>query len=463
MKLWIGKDWMRSLRQKAFTKSKMTKTTILGAAESGIGAALLAQQLGHEVFVSDFGKIKDTYREELEKNKLPYEEGQHTEKRIFESDEVIKSPGIPDSAPIVQALEAKGIPVISEIEFASRHTNAKIIAITGSNGKTTTTNLTYQLLKIAGLNVGMAGNVGISFARSINEQQYYDYYVLELSSFQLDGIKKFRPDIAVLLNITPDHLDRYDNQMSNYARSKFRIAMNQTFEDLLILNYDLGVNYEDFDISGEDLDRLEARRSFVRMEFPDKSKIKVNQVSFDLSHSPLRGPHNQFNATCAVQIAKELGINDTDIQKGLNAFKNDPHRLESVGKINGVEYINDSKATNVDSTYYALKAMSQPTVLIMGGTDKGNDYRPLIELAEEKVKALICLGVDNEKLIEFFSPIIKNIEEAKGAMEAVQRASVYAEDGDAVLLSPACASFDLFENYKDRGDKFKEAVAFINS
>lgn len=441
----------------------MTKTTILGAAESGIGAALLAQQLGHQVFVSDFGKIKAAYKAELEKYKLPYEEGQHTEKRILESDEVVKSPGIPDTAPIVQALEAKGIPVISEIEFASRHTNAKIIAITGSNGKTTTTNLTYQLLKTGGLNVGMAGNVGISFARSIYEQQHFDYYVLELSSFQLDGIKKFRPDIAVLLNITPDHLDRYDYQMSLYARSKFRIAMNQTFDDLLILNYDLGVNYEDFDISGEDLDRLEARRSFVKMEFADKDKIDVNGIAFDLSHSTLRGPHNQFNATCAVQVSKELGITDTDIQKGINTFKNDPHRLESIGKIKDVEYINDSKATNVDSTYYALKAMSQPTVLIMGGTDKGNDYTPLVELAEEKVKALICLGVDNEKLIEFFSPIIKNIEEAGGAMEAVQRASVYAEKGDVVLLSPACASFDLFENYKDRGDKFKEAVKFINS
>lgn len=441
----------------------MKKTTILGAAESGIGAALLAQQLGHEVFVSDYGKIKEIYREELEKNKLPYEEGQHTEKRIFESDEVIKSPGIPDTASIVQSLEAKGIPVISEIEFASRHMNAKIIAITGSNGKTTTTNLTYQLLKIGGLNVGMAGNVGISFARSIYEQRHFDYYVLELSSFQLDGIIKFRPNIAVLLNITPDHLDRYDYKMSNYARSKFRIAMNQKFDDLLILNYDLGVNYEDFDISGEDLDRLEARRSFVKMEFAEKDKIKVNNVIFDLANSPLRGPHNQFNATCAVQIAKELGINDTDIQKGLNAFKNDPHRLESLGKIKDVEYINDSKATNVDSTLYALKAMSQPTVLIMGGTDKGNDYTPLIELVEEKVKALICLGDDNEKLIEFFSPFIKNIEEVKSAKEAVQRASVYAEKGDVVLLSPACASFDLFENYKDRGDKFKEAVKFINS
>ncbi len=441
----------------------MTKTTILGAAESGIGAALLAQQLGHQVFVSDFSKIKEAYKAELEKNNLSYEEGQHTEKRILESDEVVKSPGIPDTAPIVQALEAKGIPVISEIEFASRHTNAKIIAITGSNGKTTTTNLTYQLLKTGGLNVGMAGNVGISFARSIYEQDHYDYYVLELSSFQLDGIEKFRPHIAVLLNITPDHLDRYDYEMSNYARSKFRIAMNQTFDDLLILNYDLGVNYEDFDISGEDLDRLEARRSFVRMDFPDKGKIKVNDVAFDLSNSTLRGPHNQFNATCAVQIAKELGITDTDIQKGLNTFKNDPHRLESVAKVNGVEYINDSKATNVDSTFYALKAMLQPTVLIMGGTDKGNDYTPLIELVEEKVKALICLGVDNEKLIEFFSPIIKNIEEASGAMEAVQRASVYAEEGDVVLLSPACASFDLFENYKDRGEKFKAAVEFISS
>lgn len=444
----------------------MKKTVVLGAGESGVGAAILAQKLGHEVFVSDFGRIKETYKNELEKNKLPYEEGQHTEKRIYEADEVIKSPGIPDKASIIVALEEKGMPVISEIEFAARHTKAKIIAITGSNGKTTTTNLTYHLLHSAGLNVGIAGNVGVSLARMISQNNNYtekghkpfDYFVLELSSFQLDGIVKFRPHIAVLLNITPDHLDRYNYEIANYAKSKFRIAMNQTFNDLFILNYELGAENEALGIADELLDRFLAKRKYVKMDFPDKQKITVNEQTFDLSKSAIKGPHNQFNATCAVMIAQELGVDAPTIQAAIISFKNDPHRLEWVATIDGVEFINDSKATNVDSTFYALQSMDKPTILIAGGTDKGNDYTSIAALAEEKVKALICLGLDNEKLLEFFTPIIKNIEEVNSAEQAVQRATIYAEKGDVVLLSPACASFDLFKNYMDRGDKFKAAV-----
>ena len=439
-------------------KNKTKQISILGAGESGIGAALLAQKLGCSVFVSDYGKTKPAFKAELEKNNLPYEEGQHTTERILQAEEIIKSPGIPDTIPIVRAAAEKGIPVISEIEFAARHTSARIIAVTGSNGKTTTVNLTHHLLRVGGLHAEKAGNVGKSFARSIFEEEDFAVYVLELSSFQLDGITDFRPDIAVLLNITPDHLDRYDYEMSKYARSKFRIAMNQTPADLFLLNYDLGVNYEEFDISGDELDRLEARRNYVRMQFAEANKITVGKTDFTLKNVNLSGPHNQFNTVCAVTIARELGVSDADIQEGLNTFVNDPHRMEPVAEVNGVRYINDSKATNTDSTFYALQSVPAPVVLIMGGTDKGNDYTSLAELAEEKVKALICLGLDNERLIEFFSPLLKNIEEARSAAEAVKLASLYAEPGDTVLLSPACASFDLFDNYEDRGRQFKSAV-----
>ncbi len=436
----------------------MQKTIILGAAESGLGAALLARQLGHEVFVSDYGKIKAAYKAELEENDLPYEEGGHSEAKILAADEVVKSPGIPDTAPIILALREKGVPVISEIEFAARHTTAKIIAITGSNGKTTTTNLTHHLLHSGGLKAVKAGNVGKSFARSIFEKEEADFYVLELSSFQLDGIVKFRPHTAILLNITPDHLDRYDYEMRNYARSKFRIAMNQTPADLLILNYDLGVNNAELGIEDEELDRLEARRVYVKMNFAATDEITVADHTFDLSQTDLRGPHNRFNSECAVRVALHSGLSPEVIQAGLETFKNDPHRLEYVATIDGIDYINDSKATNVDSTFYALQAMQKPVVLIAGGTDKGNDYTPLTTLAEEKIKALICLGIDNEKLLEFFSPLVKIIEETQSAEEAVARAKIYAEAGDVVLLSPACASFDLFRNYKERGELFKKAV-----
>jgi UDP-N-acetylmuramoylalanine--D-glutamate ligase len=437
------------------------KIAILGGGESGTGAALLAKHLGHEVFLSDGGILKDNYKAELLDKGIPYEEGKHTWTSIFEADEIIKSPGIPDDLPPLVEFRRQGKSVISEIEFAGRHTAATIIGITGSNGKTTTTRLTYHLLKTGGINAAIGGNVGLSFARNIIENKY-DYYVLELSSFQLDGIVTFRPHIAILLNITPDHLDRYEYKMENYVRSKFRIAMNQQAEDLLITNADNDEiqNYLNFN-------RLKPRMIEISTHFSDKKIRWVGgsnpltgswEGTFDMTNSRLKGPHNYFNASCAIHAAKAVGVSDEAIQEGLNTFVNDPHRLEFVAEINGVEYINDSKATNVDSVFYALQAMEKPVVWIAGGTDKGNDYGPIEDLVRQKVKALICLGVDNEKLMGVFSPILKNIEEARSAKEAVERATIYAESGDVVLLSPACASFDLFKNYMDRGEQFKAAV-----
>ncbi|MEZ4955544.1 MAG: UDP-N-acetylmuramoyl-L-alanine--D-glutamate ligase [Saprospiraceae bacterium] len=433
------------------------KVTVLGAGESGVGAALLAQHLGYEVFVSDTGLIKDNFKRELADKGIPNEESKHTWTNICDSDLIIKSPGIPDATPLILKLIAQGIPVISEIEFACRHTTAPIIGITGSNGKTTTTRLTYHLLKTAGLNVGIGGNIGYSFARNITENKY-DYHVLELSSFQLDGITSLRPKVAILLNITPDHLDRYEYKMENYVRSKFRIAMNQQEDDLLILNAD------DIEISRHSkflklgVSNNQPRMIKVSNHFENTHSLKVGDSIFDMQKCVLKGPHNFFNAACAIHAAKFFDIKDEAIQEGLNTFVNDPHRLEMVATFNGVDYINDSKATNVDSVYQALRAMEKPIVWVAGGTDKGNDYSPLKKLVEEKVKALICLGKDNQKLLENFSPILKNIEETKSAKEAVKRASIYAENGDVVLLSPACASFDLFKNYMDRGDQFKAAV-----
>lgn len=443
------------------------KVVVLGAGESGVGAALLAKQQGYEIFVSDRGPIKEQYKKELIENDIPYEEGQHSEKKIFEATEVIKSPGIPDKVELIQKIKARGIPVISEIEFASKHTQATTVAITGSNGKTTTTNLIYHLLKTSGLDVAVGGNVGYSFARLLTEDEHA-IYVLELSSFQLDGIKDFRPHISILLNITPDHLDRYEYKMENYIASKFRITMNQQAEDHFIYNS------ADENINGV----LEAKRSKAKLlpvGFSDGSDIpivignrnqriiKVDQKQYDLSQSNLKGKHNYFNATCAIKAAHLLGATQEAIQIGLNTFVNDPHRLESVATIDGVEYINDSKATNVDAVYYALDAMTKPVVWIVGGTDKGNDYGPVMHLVEERVKAIICLGIDNQKLLETFSPMVKIIEETKSADEAVRRAKIYAEAGDVVLLSPACASFDLFKNYMDRGEQFKTAVNNIKN
>lgn len=434
------------------------KVAILGAGESGVGAAILAKKLGYEIWVSDKGEIKESFKEELEKHQVPYEENKHTKQKIFETSEVIKSPGIPDHVDLIKELNQKGIPVISEIEFAERHTNARIVAITGSNGKTTTTNLTYHLLKTGGLNVGIAGNVGFSFARLVAFESY-DYFVLELSSFQLDGIREFKPEIAILLNITPDHLDRYDYKMENYTASKFRIIKNQSENDFFIFNNkDAGIS------AYLDKHSLKMKTSKVGDNFFKSGKLLIDENhSFDMSKSSLKGSHNMFNAVCAVRAALHLGVVSMDIQEGLNTFVNAPHRLEIVATINGVEYINDSKATNVDAVYYALEAMEKGVIWIAGGTDKGNDYDLLMPLVEEKVNAIICLGLDNSKILEAFSPMIKIIEETKSAKEAVELAESYAEEGEVVILSPACASFDLFKNYMDRGDQFKKAVFDLKS
>ncbi len=429
------------------------KVAILGAGESGVGAAILAKKLGYEIWVSDKGTIKENFKKELEKFQIPFEENKHTKQKIFDASEIIKSPGIPDQIDLIKELNQKGIPVISEIEFAAKHTDATIVGITGSNGKTTTTNLTYHLLKTGGLNVGLAGNVGHSFARSV-AQKNHDYFVLELSSFQLDGIREFRPDVAILLNITPDHLDRYDYKMENYVASKFRIIKNQKENDFFIFNG------KDESIKAYlEKHPVKMKISKVGNDFYKNEKLVVNEKHrFDMSQSSLKGRHNMFNAVCAIRAALYLGIAEDSIQEGLNTFVNDPHRLESVTMIDGVEYINDSKATNVDAVYYALEAMEKGVIWIVGGTDKGNDYSPLMPLVEEKVNAIICMGLDNSKIIEAFSPMIKIIEETKSAEEAVEVATSYAEEGEVVLLSPACASFDLFKNYIDRGDQFKKAV-----
>lgn len=428
------------------------KIAVLGAGESGVGAAILAKEKGLDVFVSDAGKIKENYKKELRDKGIPNEEGTHTWTSIFDADEIVKSPGIPDHSPLVRKLTAHGKPIISEIEFASRYTTAHIIGITGSNGKTTTTRLLHNLLISDHINAAMGGNVGISFARNITEKKY-DCFVLELSSFQLDGIQEFRPDTAILLNITPDHLDRYDYKMENYVRSKFRIAMNQRVEDLIILNGDNPAmkNY----LSAH---RLSPQMIEVFEHFENTNIIKVEGSEFQMNNRQLQGPHNFFNATCAIIAAKKYGASDDAIQRGLDTFNNAPHRLEFIRELDGVEYINDSKATNVDSVLQALRAMTKPIVWIAGGQDKGNDYSELEALVRQKVKALICLGADNTKLVEYFSPFIKNIEETTTAEEAAQRAKIYAEKGDVVLLSPACASFDLFENFARRGELFKEAV-----
>lgn len=428
------------------------KVAILGAGESGVGAALLAAQQGVEVWVSDKGKIADAFKKELEQNHLPYEEGEHTWEKIAQADLVIKSPGIPDKVPLIQQLLAKGIPVISEIEWASRYTNTPIIGITGSNGKTTTTTLLYHLLAQAGKDVAMAGNVGKSFARQLTES-HKELYVLELSSFQLDGIDRFKPWLALLLNITPDHLDRYDYQLEKYIQSKFRITENQgTEEQFIYFGEDPNIaNHRELIPSG--VQELVIGKSMI-----EGRSIVANGEAFDLSSTRLRGRHNALNALFAVHAAQACGLDATQIQVGLDSFHPVEHRLESVATIEGVEYINDSKATNVDAVFYALQAMGKPIVWVVGGVDKGNDYDPLLALAKEKVKAIVCLGLDNKKIIEKFGPLEIPIRETDSAAKAVQESRQLSKTGDVVLLSPACASFDLFKNYIDRGDQFREAV-----
>jgi len=439
------------------------KIVILGAGESGVGAAILARKKGMEAWLSDKGKIKPKYHEMLQTEQIPYEEGAHSEDKILDADEVIKSPGIPENAALIQKLKAKNIPVISEIEFASRYTNAKLICITGSNGKTTTTLLTYHIFKKAGLNVGLAGNIGKSFAYQVATENF-DYYVLELSSFQLDNMYKFKADISILLNITPDHLDRYNYNLEEYINSKFRIIQNQTSDDSFIYCLDDEITNREVEKRNINVKKypfsikqpVEEGASLTNQELV----FNVNKSSFSMSANrlPLPGMHNIYNSMAAGIAAKVMDIRKDSIRESLSDFRNIEHRLEYVATIHDVEFINDSKATNVNSAWYALESMSRPVVWIVGGTDKGNDYTILKDLVKEKVHAIVCLGKDNRKIISAFSTVVPFITEATSAKDAVVNAYKASRPGDTVLLSPACASFDLFENYEDRGNQFKEAV-----
>lgn len=441
------------------------RIVILGSGESGVGAAVLAQAKGFNVFVSDKGTIKDKYKKQLSENNIPFEELQHTEDKILNATEVIKSPGIPDKADLVKKLRSLNIPVISEIEFAGRYTNAKKICITGSNGKTTTTLLTHHILQKAGYNVGLGGNVGKSFAYQVAEENY-DYYVLELSSFQLDGMYDFKADVAVLLNITPDHLDRYEYKFENYALSKFRIGQNQTAADSFIYCADDQATLEyinkvkptgkliPFSINK----KLEGDAAYLENETQIIININQNQLIMTIEQLALQGKHNVYNAMAASIASRIVDVRKDVVRESMTDFVNAEHRLEFVATINGIEFINDSKATNVNSAWYALETMDKPVVWIAGGTDKGNDYTQLFELVKAKVKAIVCLGEDNSKIIEAFSGVVDVIVEAKTAKEAVAHSYQIGKKGDVVLLSPACASFDLFENYEDRGMQFKGAV-----
>lgn len=443
----------------------MKKLVILGGGESGAGAARLGKKLGYEVFLSDKGKLADKYKKVLEELGVEYEEGQHTETKIFAADIVVKSPGIPDKVPMIVGLREKGIEVISEIEFAGRHSDAKMYCITGSNGKTTTTLLLYHILKEAGCDVGLAGNVGNSLAAQVADD-LHRVYVVELSSFQLDGMFRFRCDTAILTNITPDHLDRYDYKFENYANSKFRILNNMRAEDLFIYGNDCDVVRErvergdivpkmaGFTYSGDE--RLNAYMDGGTVV----ASLGERTFRIDKKDITIQGRHNVYNAMAAILAALKAGVSDDELRKGLTTFPQVEHRLETVEVVNGVTYINDSKATNVDSAWYALDSMHAPVVWIAGGTDKGNDYSVLFDLVREKVKVLICMGVDNKKLIDSFSPICEVIDthSLDATMEEAYRRAV---EGDVVLLSPCCASFDLFKNYENRGELFKEKVREI--
>jgi UDP-N-acetylmuramoylalanine--D-glutamate ligase len=439
------------------------RLVVLGGGESGVGTAILGKKKGYEVFVSDFGKIKSNYKEVLALNKLDWEEEQHTDALILNADVVMKSPGIPDKAPIVKKLIAAGIPVISEIEFANPYNEVETIGITGSNGKTTTTMLTHHILKQGGINVGLAGNIGKSFAWQVAENKS-EGYVLELSSFQLDGIEEYRPHIAVITNISPDHLDRYDYKYELYIEAKFRITMNQTKDDYLVYDADDAAINEwlsknkvkaqliPFSLSGKNKKGVYVHNDNI------VSKLKKHEFTMPINELSLEGKHNVKNAMAAISVAQLKNIRKKTIMESLSNFQGVEHRLEKVLKIQGVEYINDSKATNTNSTYYALDIMSTPTVWIVGGVDKGNDYNELMPLVNEKVKAIVCLGVDNQKIINAFSNVVDVIAETTSMAEAVKMAQKMSEKGDVVLLSPACASFDLFESYEDRGRQFKLAV-----
>lgn len=446
------------------TTSQMEKIVILGGGESGVGAALLAKAKGFEVFLSDKAALSEHYKEVLHQAHIPYEEGQHNEEFILDADIIIKSPGIPDKVELIKKLKSLRKPIISEIEFAARYTNAKIVAITGSNGKTTTTLLTYHLLKNAGLNVGLAGNIGESFAKQVIEDTF-NYFVLELSSFQLDNCFDFKANIAVLLNITPDHLDRYDYKFENYVASKFRVVQNMTEGDNFIF-------YQESEALAAEL----VARHITVNQLPVSLESNVSQgaflengmlnVIYQDSHFtfpqealPIKGTHNAINAMTAILVAKSLEIANDVIENGLSSFTSVEHRLEPVRELNNVLYVNDSKATNVDSVFYALGSYDNPIILIMGGVDKGNDYSQIEELVKDKVKALICLGIDNHKLLDYFQKIVPLIFDIHDLKSAIVLANELATEGDVVVLSPACASFDLFKNYEDRGRQFK---AFVN-
>lgn len=441
----------------------MERLVILGGGESGVGTAILGIKKGYDVFVSDFGKIKNHYKEVLVINGITWEEEQHSEELILNADVVMKSPGISDSSPIVKKIRDKKIPVISEIEFASKYTEAILIGITGSNGKTTTTMLTYHLLKKGGLNVGIGGNIGKSFAWQVAEDQF-DCYVLELSSFQLDGMINFNPHIAIITNLSPDHLDRYDNLYQNYINSKFKITMNQSSDDYLIYDADdveikawLSQNKVKAQLIPFSLTQELKEGTYIKN---NKMEININheELNFDTECIALEGKHNLKNAMAATSVAKLMKIRKATIRESLSNFQGVEHRLEKVLKIQNIQYINDSKATNVNATFFALDSMNSPTIWIVGGVDKGNDYAELLPLVNEKVKAIICLGLDNRKIIDAFGNIVDVMVEVSTMNDAVKMAQRIAEKGDSVLLSPACASFDLFENYEDRGRQFKQAV-----
>jgi UDP-N-acetylmuramoylalanine--D-glutamate ligase len=441
----------------------MSRIVVLGGGESGIGSAVLAKSKGFDVFLSDMGKVSEKYAAVLDEWNIPYEEGRHSEELILNADEVIKSPGIPSTAPMVQKIESHGINVISEIEFAGRYDSAKKICITGSNGKTTTTSLIYHLLQQAGLNVGLGGNIGKSYAYQVATEKY-DIYVLELSSFQLDNVYDFKADIAIITNITPDHLDRYGHDMENYVKAKFRITRNMSSDDCFIF-------CSDDEITINHLNQIVVKAQ--KLPFTQKEEVsqgayiqddrmivkyKDEECDVFLKELALGGRHNVYNSMAAAIAAKVMDIDNEAIRNGLSTFTAVEHRLEKVLSIGDVLYINDSKATNVDSAWYALECQTRPVVWIVGGTDKGNDYTSLIPLAQEKVKAMICLGLDNRKFHESFESVVPQMHDVTSAEEAVKLAHSLASAGDVVLLSPCCASFDLFKNYEDRGRQFKEAV-----
>ena len=446
----------------------MSRLVVLGGAESGVGAAILAKVKGFDVFLSDNGKIKEEYAAMLDRWEISYEQGGHTRELILNADEVVKSPGIPKEAPLVRELAAQGTGIISEIEFAARYDNAKKICITGSNGKTTTTSLIYHLFTQAGLNVGLGGNIGKSYALQVATEKH-DYYVLEISSFQLDDAYEFRPDIAIITNITPDHLDRYDHKMENYVAAKFRITRNLRPEDCFIFDSDDQITIEHLNkiVLKARMLPFSQEKELEQGAFVSDDKMVVryegDSSEMYLKDLALQGRHNIYNSMAAALAAKASGIDDKTIKESLSSFSPIEHRLEPVLNVGGVLYINDSKATNVDSAWYALECQTRPVVWIVGGKDKGNDYAPLVNLVKEKVKAIVCLGVDNKKIHDSFENIVgkENICDTASATEAAKAAAAFAREGDVVLLSPCCASFDLFKSYEDRGRQFKEAVRHL--